>query len=104
MVGLYEALKPKDVDADEWECWAHEYGRGVTNADVFEYNRWWVSKVKSDILAALVRPEEETKRRRRLGRWKTKGGLSLSDKRMDLVGSIVDYGGLFFETPFGSHR
>ena len=104
MPGLYEALRPHDIDPDEWECWMHEYGRSVTNADVYEYNRWWVSKVKSDILASLVRPEEETKRRRRLGRWRTKGGLSMSDRRPDLIKSITDYGGLFFETPFGSHR
>lgn len=103
-MGLFEELRPRDVSADEWECWMHEYGRSARNADAWEYNRWWVSKVKSDVLSKLIRPEAETKRRRLLGRWKTRGGLSLAHKRPDLSGSIGDFGGLFFETPFGSHR
>jgi len=102
--GLFASLKPHDVSDEEWTCWMLEYGTTTSGADRREFNLWWVSKVKTDILKRLVRPVEVVKSRRRVGRYRLKPGLSMQDRRPDIERSLQDFGALFFETPFGYHK
>lgn len=101
---LYHDLKPAGVDEETWERWVFEYI--IANpSDYRRYNRWYASKVRSEILSALVTAERAVKRKAKaFGRWRRFGGLSVRDHRPDYVGSITNYGDLIFESPFGMHR
>lgn len=102
---IYRPDKKWGVTDREWECWMVEMLVHYP-AYQYEYNSYIISKVKTDVLAAIVPPEEISKSRthRKAGSWVRKVGLDPDDRRPDYSKSLSTYGDLFFGSVFGYHR
>lgn len=102
---IYKPAKKWGVTDKEWDCWLLEL-LSRWSAYHYEYNSYVISKIKSDVLASLVPPEEVSKRRteRKAGRWVRKVGVDPDDKRPDYFRSLSTFGDLFFGSTHGYHR